>query len=315
MRINQLESIGIQFSLFAAMFCAAMFCSGLLGCSNSPIESPPSTNSAEAHLVSQEDYASFRKRFRTNLVRTGPSPQRAAELSVPSRATKLTYESDSLILNALYSLPNGDQPDRSRKVPAVVFLHGGFAFGDGDWDMVTPYLDAGFAVMIPLLRGENFQDGDFTLYYREVDDVLAATEELTKQSEIDPERIFIAGHSAGGTLATLASLTSDRFRAVASFSGTMDVRSEDQAPLLVFDTTQADEFRARSVIEFSASFKSPARLYFGQQERWARQETNTTASQAQAYGLDVKAVVVPGDHFSSVPPAMHQSIKFFQSQL
>ena len=307
---NKLKSTCSKF-----LFLACLTCCGLLGCGESSHVSLSSTSSASTQLVKQEDYASFRSRFRTNLVRTGPSPQPAGPLSIPSGASKLTYKSDSLTLNALYSLPNGYQRDSSNKVPAVVFLHGGFAFGDGDWEMVLPYLDAGFAVMIPLLRGENFQAGDFTLYYREVDDVLAADVELTKQSEIDHERIFIAGHSAGGTLATLASLASNRFRAVASFSGMMDVRSENKAPLLVFDTADPDEIRARSAIEFSASFKSPARLYFGQQERWALQETNATANQAQKHGLDVKAVVVPGDHFSSVPPAMLQSIKFFQSEL
>lgn len=213
------------------------------------------------------------------------------------------------------ALPLGVTEDATKKVPAVVFLHGGFAFGGGDWEMVTPYLDAGFAVMVPILRGENFQPSDFTLYYDEVEDVLAATEEFSKQPQIDAERIFVAGHSAGGTLATLSSMASDRFRAIASFSGMMDARSENKPPLLVFDVSDAEELLARSAVLFPGSFKSPARLYYGQQELWAVTETRKTAADAQMHGLDVTAVVVPGDHFSSVPAAMQDSIEFFRSKL
>ena len=39
-----------------------------------------------------------------------------------------------------------------------------------------------------------------------------------------------------------------------------------------------------------------------------------TAEVAKERGLDVEAILVEGNHFSMVPPAMKQSIAFFEKQ-
>jgi dipeptidyl aminopeptidase/acylaminoacyl peptidase len=62
------------------------------------------------------------------------------------------------------------------RLPAVVFLHGGFEFTEDDWEMTRPYRKRGFVVMMPKLRGENAMPGDYTMFFDEVDDVVAATE-------------------------------------------------------------------------------------------------------------------------------------------
>jgi dienelactone hydrolase len=59
--------------------------------------------------------------------------------------------------------------------------------------------------------------------YGEVDDVLAAAEYLAGQPHVDPNRIYLGGHSTGGTLVLLAAASSDRFRAVFSFGPADDV--------------------------------------------------------------------------------------------
>jgi len=61
--------------------------------------------------------------------------------------------------------------------------------------------------MVPVLRGENGQPGNFTFFYDEVDDVLAAAEALAQRTYVDANRMFISGHSAGGTLTMLAAMT------------------------------------------------------------------------------------------------------------
>ncbi len=261
-------------------------------------------------IIPQEDYAAFRNHFRTTLRHHGPSPQPGAQVRIPLGATQLAYKSGDLQLAGVLGIPSGNQA-----VPAVVFLHGGFAFGDGDWEMVRPFLDAGFAVLVPILRGENQQPGTFSLYYDEVNDVMAATEELAKNPRIKSDQIFVAGHSAGGTLAILSSMASPSFKAAASFSGMMDCHSENKAPLLVFDPTDQLELAARSPTTFSGSFKCPARLFYGDQEAWCVKETEFTANDAKARGRDVETVVVSGDHFTSVPEAMNQAIMFFRSKL
>jgi len=274
---------------------------GLFGWfSGEEAKSKPSTSTAAA------DYAAARKTFRTSLRVRGPAPQDWEPLRTPRGAQRISYRSGGLMLAAFVD----PAPANGGRRPGLLFLHGGFAFGDGDWEMADPYREAGFLVMMPVLRGENGQTGNFTLYFDEVDDVLAAADALAQLPYVDSNQICIAGHSAGGSLTALAAMASDRFRAAASLSGCMDQRmNEEIAP---FDTSNDEEYRIRSPLDFATSFRCPTRLYYGSQEDWAVQSTTQTASRAKAAGNDVEAVQVPGDHFSSVPSAAAESIVFFR---
>jgi len=259
---------------------------------------------------SEEDYAKARAGFKTHLLRQTPSPQEGEPLATPPGAEMIDYRSGGLDLKAFVG-PAKEDGDRH---PAVLFLHGGFAYGADDWEMSRPYRDAGFIVMTPVLRGENGLGGSFTLYYDEVEDVLAAAEALAKRPSVDPTHIYIAGHSAGGTLALLVPMASDRFRAAASFSGVMD-----QAPYLEavpaflrFDPTDQREFALRSPLNFATSLKCPTRLYAGDQEEWVLGQSEKVAEKARRKGIDVEVRKVTGDHYTSVPPAMRESIEFFR---
>ncbi len=53
--------------------------------------------------------------------------------------------------------------------------------------------------------------------FGEVDDVLAAFDFLAKQPYVDPDRIYLGGHSTGGTLALLTAEMRNPFRAVFAF--------------------------------------------------------------------------------------------------
>ncbi len=68
----------------------------------------------------------------------------------------------------------------------------------------------------------------------------------------------------------------------------------------------------RSPVAFATSFKCPARLYYGSAESYFDKETRRTAMLARAKGLDVEAVIVPGDHQTSVPAALEKAIALFQ---
>jgi dienelactone hydrolase len=212
-----------------------------------------------------------------------------------------------------------DPPNSPGKRPAVIFLHGGFAFGDGDMEMAQPFRDAGFVVVMPVLRGENGQAGDFTLYYDEVADVLAVADALGSLEHVDTNNLFVAGHSAGGTLATLSALASNKFRAAASFSGSMNqgaiVDDPDSEWLVVFDTSDPREVQMRSPEAYAGSFKCPARLYYGDEEDYLKDANERTATSAASRGLDVQAVRVPGNHFTSVDPAIRESIAFFRQHI
>src|SRR6266545_1809679 len=159
----------------------------------------------------EEDYAQARSRFRTKLIRKGPSPKEQPMPNPPAGVSVVEYTSGDLRLKAWLNRPS----DEASKRAAVLYLHGGFAFGAGDWEQSKAYRDADFVVMMPILRAENGQPGAFSHYYDEVGDVLAAAEYLIKQPFVDSKRVFLAGHSVGGTMTLLTAMTSKLFRAAA----------------------------------------------------------------------------------------------------
>ena len=261
-----------------------------------------------------EDYRVARSHFQTKLLQQGPAPAAGVPLAAPAGAIQVDYSTNPLLKAWLGPVP--DKPGTDHKQPAVLFLHGGFAIGDDDWAMAEPYRAAGFIVMMPVLRGENGQPGAYSMFYNEVKDALTAAEYLAHLPYVDPGHIYVAGHSVGGTLALLSAMTSNRFHAAASFSGSPDqmLWSKNQPQVIPFDPADKREFQMRSPIAFATSFKCPTRLFYGDKEAWCDALSQRTAALARQKKLDVVAVKVPGDHFSAVPEAMRQSIQFFQAK-
>jgi dipeptidyl aminopeptidase/acylaminoacyl peptidase len=168
-----------------------------------------------------------------------------------------------------------------------------------------------------MLRAENGQPGSFSFCYDEVDDVLAAANWLGSRAFVDGERLFVAGPSAGGTLALLASMASKQFRAAASFSASPDqavlcAHAKQASRDVPFDVTDRRELEMRSPLAFAKSFQCPARLYVGKDEPEFQLTTRATADAAHAAGKDVAAIVVEGDHASSVRPGVKAALAFFE---
>ena len=283
------------------LMMALTFCSG---CHRS---------SASAGMEPQpEDYRAARKGFQTRLLQHGPAPQNGDALHAPAGARQVEYDA-KLHLQAWVTPPS--KGDRAKK-PAVLFLHGGFAIGADDWEMAQPYRDAGYVTMLPALRGENGQRGNYSMFYNEVGDVLAAAEYLAKLPYVDAKHIYLAGHSVGGTLTLLAAMAGSGFRAAASFSGAPDAIawSRGQPEVIPFDSSNKREFQMRSPLAFAASVKCPIRIFYGSSESLFADASQQTAERAKTKGVDAEAVSARGDHFSAVPEEIEQSIKFFQSK-
>src|SRR5262249_28667175 len=96
----------------------------------------------------------------------------------------------------------------------------------------------------------------------EVDDVLAAADFLAKQDGVDPNRIYLGGHSTGGTLALLTAESSSRFRAVFSFGPAEDVGGygSDELP---FDSFNQQELDLRAPGHWLKAIKSPTFVFEG----------------------------------------------------
>ena len=163
-----------------------------------------------------------------------------------------------------------------KKRPAIVWAHGGFGgIGAYYWSPQpasndqTPkaFLDAGFVVMLPSWRGENENPGKFELFYGEVDDAVAAVDYVSKLPYVDPNRIYFAGHSTGGTITLLAALASDKIRAAFSFGGAPDMGKIIEGggyPFMPFDTTNPTEARLRSATHFVHALKTPTWYFEGE---------------------------------------------------
>jgi dipeptidyl aminopeptidase/acylaminoacyl peptidase len=209
--------------------------------------------------------------------------------------------------------PAGSQ----RKSPAVLFLHGGFCFDFSDWQVTQAFRDAGFIVMIPELRGENGQPGNFTMFYDEVDDAVNAAAYLRQQFYVDPHQLFVAGHSTGGTLTMLAAMTFAHFRAAASFSGSPDAVGYTRHAVAIgadvpFNYKDPMELQLRSARVYAASFKCPVRIYYGADETHFALSSQPTAKLAREHGLDVQAIAVDGGHNSAVDAEIRMAIDFFR---
>jgi dipeptidyl aminopeptidase/acylaminoacyl peptidase len=256
------------------------------------------------------DYAVARQSFRTRLTVVGPSPDPTEPLDPPPGAERIAYRSDGLELAAWVSVPRSGGP-----APGLIYLHGGNVLGSGHWELTEAYREAGYAVIMPALRGENGLAGAFSGFYDENADVLAAAEHLAGLPGVDRSRMFVAGHSIGGTQTMLAAMSTRMFRGATTFSGGTNAwRFFSRFPeMLCFDAGSPREFEMRSPVCYATSFKCPVRILYGSEERRLAAPSEMTAIRAHDAGLNVEAAEVPGDHFSALAEETKISLAFFAS--
>lgn len=157
------------------------------------------------------------------------------------------------------------RPRAGGKHPAIIWITGGDCNSiDNLWHPADPrddqtaaaYRQAGVVLMIPSMRGGNDNPGRREWFFGEVDDVIAAADWLAKQDYVDPERIYLGGHSTGGTLALLTSESTTRFRAVFAFGPVADVRQYG-GNFIPPGLTDSTELRLRSPIYWMTSIQRP----------------------------------------------------------
>ena len=133
-------------------------------------------------------------------------------------------------LNGLLTLP----ADAATPVPAAVFVHGSGASNmDEKVGKLTPFKDLAqglarhgiasvrydkrtFAHGFKMLRNK---DLEITVKTETIDDAILATELLKKDPRIDPERVFIIGHSMGGMLSPRIDAEGGNYRGLIIMAG------------------------------------------------------------------------------------------------
>lgn len=246
-----------------------------------------------------------RKGFETKLLRKASD---GTPLVDPPRElfVRMTYPGPLGPMSAYLGRP----PSGGGKHPAMVWITGGFppgGTGEHAWEPVSArndqsaraFREAGMILMFPTFRGSYGNPGFQESFYGEVDEVVAAAEYLAKLDFVDPARIYLGGHSTGGTLALLAAAATERFRGVFAF-GPVEDPSRYSPEVLTYDATNAKEHELRAPIRYLDGIKSPTWVLEG--SRGGNVESIVNMAKASKNDRLTFAVVKGADHFDVLAP-------------
>lgn len=216
----------------------------------------------------------------------------------------VTYSSKSGDLAAYVSSDPGD----GQKHPLIIWVVGGWGNAIDDFPWTYPEWDndqtgsafwqAGVLTMYPSFRGGNGNPGYYEALYGEVDDIVSAYEYAASLPYVDPDRIYLGGHSTGGTRALLASEYTDKFRAVFCFGAVDEIRYHNNSQF-TFDTSIEDEYTMRSPIYWLDDIKSPTFLIEGSEGNSA----NLTRMREASDNDNLHCYVIDNsDHFGVLAP-------------
>lgn len=236
----------------------------------------------------------------TRLTFREPPPAEAVGGLLPPDVQVVSYPSAGLDLKAWTLAPDGPGPH-----PALVFLHGGFAWSPAHAEILRPWADAGWFVMMPALRGENGNPGIYELLCGEVDDAEAAVRWVAARPEVDPARVVVFGHSLGGGAAALLALRDDLpLAASGSASGLyFEEVLAGWGPMLPFDPSDPAERQRRLLVAHLGELHRPHTAYVGRDDV-LRPVVAPIRAKAAELGAPLAVVEVDGDHQTALGPAL-----------
>ena len=267
------------------------------------INGNPLAADPQSQIQSRGNFAEAHDAFTTTLVR-----EENDDYTVPAPPEGLfdlvSYPSKVGDLAAYVSSDPGD----GQKHPIIIWVVGGWGNGIDDFPWCYPEWDndqtgsafwqAGLLTMYPSFRGGNGNPGHYEALFGEVDDIISAYEYAASLPYVDPDRIYLGGHSTGGTRALLASEYSDKFRAVFCFGAVDEIKYHNNSQF-TFDTENEEEHIMRSPLYWLDNIKSPTFLIEGRDgnsQCLERMEAATENENLHGY------VMENADHFSVLAP-------------
>ena len=283
----------------------------VLGCESQPASRPPVQASQQVSppratggsANKKAEFLAMRETFTSTLTSTHDPSAPPAE---PPEGVfeHVQYQSPLGPMHAYVSPDPGD----GKKHPIILWKFGGFSNGIGStaWSdepamndqSAAQFRKAGVLMMYPSVRGGHDNPGRFEAFYGEVDDMLAALDYARSLDYVDRDRVYLGGHSTGGSLALLtaaAVATDKKPRAVFSL-GPIDWIS-NYGEGVQYDIYNDDEEYARAPIEWLDAIESPTFIIEGS-------EGNSGAARRLAkatHNPNVSTFVVPThSHFSLI---------------
>jgi dipeptidyl aminopeptidase/acylaminoacyl peptidase len=217
-------------------------------------------------------------------------------------------------------LPPGEHAPQSLPciliAPAGSTLLAGMDLGNGDEPEHIPYVKAGCAVLAYELDGPCYDDSDVDELrdaYQAFRDARAGLVNgrnaleyvLAKMPEVDPARIYAAGHSSAATQALLLAAHEPRLAGVIAYAPATNLpkRMGPQMPLFRFVLPGVVDFVTQSSPSTHvAAIKKPVFLFHAEDDsNCPIADTRAFADKLKAQGTDVKLVTVAtGDHYDSM---------------
>lgn len=199
-------------------------------------------------------------------------------------------------------------PGDGEKHPLIIWIVGGWGNGIDDFPWCYPAWDddqtgsafwrSGVLTMYPSFRGGNGNPGNYEALFGEVDDIVSAYEYAASLPYVDPSRIYLGGHSTGGTRALLAAEYTDKFRAVFGF-GAVDLIKYHNNSQFTFDTDNEDEYKMRSPVYWLDNVNTPTFLIEGSEGN----SSNLKNIERTSKNDNIHCYIMEGqDHWSVLAP-------------
>lgn len=262
------------------------------------------TAGSDANSISEtQSFAEAHDAFQTTLAKEENDDDSIPE--PPEGIFDLVYYSSKVGDLAAYV---SSDPGDGKKHPMIIWVVGGWGNGIDDFPWCYPEWDndqtgsafwqAGVLTMYPSFRGGCGNPGNYETLFGEVDDIASAYDYAASLPYVDPDRIYLGGHSTGGTRALLAAEYTDKFRAVFGF-GAVDKIEYHNNSQFTFDTDNEEEYKMRSPVYWLDSVRTPTFLIEGREGNSANLRNISRSSQND----NIHCYIIPGhDHFSVLAP-------------
>ncbi|HMC01545.1 MAG TPA: prolyl oligopeptidase family serine peptidase [Flavobacteriaceae bacterium] len=243
---------------------------------------------------------------------------------------KITYYSDSLKVKAYYIKPIHNSNENS---PIIIFNRGGLIRNDIGYvyaSLFKKFIDNGFVVIAPALRGSEGGEGKDENGGKDLDDIMNILPLLKNLKSIDISDIFMLGESRGGYMTFLAARKNFPMRAIATVGAITDMelylKNNPSIEAVAeqiwpdFKSNRSQILDERSAIKWADKINTPTLIMHGNNDQSVNPiHSLNLAEKFQSLGKEYELVIInKGNHILSGSSSNQRNetiIKWFKQHL